>query len=101
MRSWLIQAMLTLSTIPILSFTKQFMDAAGNVFLSRVGKMLQVLGDQGRRAFQKEERTRRQSIADHQAIMDAMHNRDAKAVEIAMRQHMINVRNALKGASGV
>lgn len=84
-----------------IEFHKTFMDASGNAFLSRVGKMLQVLGDQGRRAFQKEEQTRRQSIADHQVIMEAMHNRDAKAVESAMRQHMINVRSALKGASGV
>ncbi len=84
-----------------IEFHKTFMDASGNAFLSRVGKMLQVLGDQGRRAFQKEEQTRRQSIADHQVIMEAMHNRDAKAVESAMRQHMINVRSALKGASGI
>lgn len=83
-----------------IEFHKTFLDASGNVFLSRVGKILQVLGDQGRRAFQKEEQTRRQSIRDHQIIMEAMHDRDTAAVEIAMRKHMINVRNALKGASG-
>jgi DNA-binding FadR family transcriptional regulator len=62
--------------------------------------MLQFLGDQGRRVLQKENQVRRQSIADHQAIMAALHARDAQAAEKAMRQHMINVRNALKEATG-
>lgn len=82
-------------------FHKTILDGSGNVFLSRVGKMLQVLGDQGRRAFQKEAQVRRQSILDHQGIMAALHNRDATAAEAAMRLHMINVRNALKGVTGV
>jgi GntR family transcriptional repressor for pyruvate dehydrogenase complex len=81
-------------------FHKTLLDASGNVFLSRVGKMLQFLGDQGRRVLQKENQVRRQSIADHQAIMAALHARDAQAAEKAMRQHMINVRNALKEATG-
>jgi DNA-binding FadR family transcriptional regulator len=32
--------------------------------------------------------------------MAALHARDAQAAEKAMRQHMINVRNALKEATG-
>lgn len=83
-----------------IEFHKTLIDASGNAFLSRVGKMLQVLGDQGRRAFQKEAQVRRQSIADHEAIMKAMHDRDPEAAKSAMRQHMINVRNALKGVTG-
>lgn len=82
-------------------FHKTLLGASGNVFLSRVGKMLQVLGDQGRRAFQKEKEVRRQSIADHQVIMEAMHARKSDAAKAAMRQHMIHVRNALKGTTGV
>lgn len=81
-------------------FHKTLLDASGNVFLSRIGKMLQVLGDQARRAFQKEVQVRHQSIADHQVIMAALHARDPNAAKIAMRQHMINVRNALKGVTG-
>jgi GntR family transcriptional repressor for pyruvate dehydrogenase complex len=83
-----------------IEFHKTLIDASGNALLSRVGKMLQVLGDQGRRAFQKEAQVRRQSIADHEAIMKAMHDRDPEAAKSAMRQHMINVRNALKGVTG-
>lgn len=81
-------------------FHKTILEASGNVFLSRIGKMLQVLGDQGRRAFQKEKQVRRQSIADHQVIMEAMLAHNSKAAREAMRQHMINVRNALKGITG-
>jgi len=83
-----------------IEFHKTLIDASGNALLSRVGKMLQVLGDQGRRAFQKEAQVRRQSIADHEAIMKAMHDRDPEAAKSAMRQHMINVRNALRGVTG-
>lgn len=81
-------------------FHKTLMEASGNAFLSRVGKMLQVLGDQGRKAFQKEAKVRHQSIADHKVIMEALHARDADAAKTAMCQHMINVRNALKGVTG-
>jgi GntR family transcriptional repressor for pyruvate dehydrogenase complex len=81
-------------------FHKTLLNASGNAFLSRVGKMLQVLGDQGRRAFQKEEQVRRQSIADHQVIMEAMHARNSQAAKLAMHEHMFNVRNALKGITG-
>lgn len=81
-------------------FHKMLLDASGNIFLTRVGKMLQVLGDQARRAFQKRENVRHRSIEDHKVIMAALHARDTAAAEAAMRQHMINVRNALKEVKG-
>lgn len=77
-------------------FHKMLLDASGNIFLTRVGKMFQVLGDQARRAFQKRAQIRHRSIEDHKAIMAALHARNAAATEAAMRQHMINVRNTLK-----
>ena len=81
-------------------FHKILLDASGNIFLTRVGRMLQVLGDQARRAFQKREQVRHRSIDDHRKILVALHGRDAAATEAAMRQHMINVRNALKEVQG-
>ena len=81
-------------------FHKMLLDASGNIFLTRVGKVLQVLGDQARREFQKREEIRHRSIEDHKAIMEGVHARDAAATEAAMRAHMINVRNALKEVKG-
>ena len=81
-------------------FHKMLLEASGNIFLTRVGKMLQVLGDQARRSFQKRAEIRHRSIEDHKAIMAGLHARDAAATEAAMRQHMINVRSALKEVKG-
>ncbi len=81
-------------------FHKTILDASGNAFLSRFGKMLQVLGDQGRKAFQKRRSIRAQSVLDHQAILAALTARDPDGAHRAMRQHMVNVRNALKEVTG-
>ena len=81
-------------------FHKAIVDASGNVFLSRIGKILHILGDQGRRLLQKKDRVRHQSISDHQKILSALRAHDAQTAEKAMRQHMINVRNALKEVTG-
>lgn len=81
-------------------FHKTILSASGNAFLSRIGKLLQVLGDQGRQAFQRRDSIRAQSVQDHVAIMQALVVRDAAAAERAMRQHMVNVRNALKEVTG-
>ncbi len=81
-------------------FHKTILEASGNDFLSRFGKLLQVLGDQGRQAFQKRMSIRRQSIEDHQVILAALEARDPVAAQRAMRQHMVNVRNALREVTG-
>lgn len=81
-------------------FHKTILEASGNDFLSRFGKLLQVLGDQGRQAFQKRLSIRQQSIADHQHILAALTAHDAAAAQRAMRQHMVNVRNALREVTG-
>jgi GntR family transcriptional regulator, transcriptional repressor for pyruvate dehydrogenase complex len=80
-------------------FHKTILDASGNAFLSRIGKLFQLLGDQGRKAFQKRKSIRLQSIEDHQVILVALQQRDPVASQKAMRQHMINVRNALREVS--
>ncbi|RZW05626.1 MAG: FadR family transcriptional regulator [Rhodobacteraceae bacterium] len=82
-------------------FHKILMDGADNVFLSRFGKMLQLLGDQSRRVFQKRKSVRLQSIEDHEAVFAALVDRDPQATYKAMRQHMVNVRNALREVTGV
>ncbi|NND20902.1 MAG: FadR family transcriptional regulator, partial [Silicimonas sp.] len=82
-------------------FHKILMDGADNVFLSRFGKMLQLLGDQSRRVFQKRKSVRLQSIEDHEAVFAALADRDPQATYKAMRQHMVNVRNALREVTGV
>jgi GntR family transcriptional regulator, transcriptional repressor for pyruvate dehydrogenase complex len=81
-------------------FHKTILSASGNAFLSRIGKLLQVLGDQGRQAFQRRASIREQSVQDHLAIMQALDVRDAVGAQRAMRQHMVNVRNALKEVTG-
>ena len=81
-------------------FHKTILEASGNDFLSRFGKLLQVLGDQGRQAFQKRKSIRQQSIEDHQVILAALQARDPVAAQRAMRQHMVNVRNALREVTG-
>jgi GntR family transcriptional regulator, transcriptional repressor for pyruvate dehydrogenase complex len=81
-------------------FHKLILEASGNAFLSRIGKLFQMLGDQGRKALQRRKSSRLQSIEDHQAIMVALAARDPAAAHKAMRQHMINVRNALREVSG-
>jgi GntR family transcriptional regulator, transcriptional repressor for pyruvate dehydrogenase complex len=81
-------------------FHKTILEASGNEFLGRFGKLLQVLGDQGRQAFQKRLSIRQQSIEDHQAIVAALQARDPAAAQRAMRQHMVNVRNALREVTG-
>jgi GntR family transcriptional repressor for pyruvate dehydrogenase complex len=81
-------------------FHKTILEASGNEFLGRFGKLLQVLGDQGRQAFQKRLSIRQQSIEDHQAIVAALQTRDPAAAQRAMRQHMVNVRNALREVTG-
>lgn len=81
-------------------FHKSILDASGNLFLSRIGKLLQVLGDQGRQAFQKRRGVRLQSIEDHEAILAAFQARDPDAAHRAMRAHMMNVRHALREVTG-
>jgi DNA-binding FadR family transcriptional regulator len=81
-------------------FHKSILDASGNLFLSRIGKLLQVLGDQGRQAFQKRRGVRLQSIEDHEAILSAFQARDPDAAHRAMRAHMMNVRHALREVTG-
>ncbi|MCX7889338.1 MAG: FadR family transcriptional regulator [Rhodobacteraceae bacterium] len=81
-------------------FHKTILEASGNLFLTRIGKLLQVLGDQGRQAFQKRRSIRAQSTEDHRVIMAALHARDPEAARRAMRQHMVNVRNALREVTG-
>lgn len=82
-------------------FHRILMDGSENVFLARFGKMLQLLGDQSRRAFQSRKSIRMQSVRDHAVILDAVSARDPDAASRAMRQHMVNVRNALMEITGV
>ncbi len=82
-------------------FHKILMDGSENVFLARFGKILQLLGDQSRRTLQKRKSIRQQSIRDHEAILTAVQDRDADAAAHSMRQHMVNVRNALREMTGV
>jgi DNA-binding FadR family transcriptional regulator len=83
-----------------IEFHKTILEASGNPFLSRIGRLLQVLGDQGRKAFQSRPAIRRRSIADHRAILTALAARDAAAAGAAMRAHMVHVRTALREVTG-
>jgi GntR family transcriptional regulator, transcriptional repressor for pyruvate dehydrogenase complex len=81
-------------------FHKIILEASGNPFLSRIGKLFQVLVDRWREAMLKRKSIRMQSIEDHKAILAALAARDPDAAERAMRQHMVNVRNALREVAG-
>ena len=81
-------------------FHKSILEASGNLFLSRMGKLLQVLGDQGRKAFQKRKGVRLRSIEDHRLILRAFEARDPEAAHRAMQDHMIHVRDALREVTG-
>ena len=81
-------------------FHKSILDASGNLFLSRIGKLLQVLGDQGRQAFQKRAGVRLRSIEDHRAILAAFQARDPDEAHRTMQAHMTNVRSALREVTG-
>ncbi len=79
---------------------KLILEASDNFFLTRIGRILQLLGDPARRAFQKRKSIRLQSIRDHEAILEALRSRDPEIAGRAMRQHMVNVRNALREVLG-
>lgn len=82
-------------------FHKTIVEASGNIFLARVGKLLLALGETGRREFQQRTATRLRSIEDHGVIVAALRARDIDAAQQAMRQHMVNVRSALREVKGV
>lgn len=81
-------------------FHKSILEASGNPLLTRFGKLLQVLGDQGRKAFQRRKAVRLRSIEDHRGILAAFEARDADAAQVAMRAHMVHVRDALREVTG-
>jgi DNA-binding FadR family transcriptional regulator len=83
-----------------IEFHKTILEASGNAFLSRIGKVLQVLGETGRKAFQARRDVRLRSIADHEAILAALGARDRAAAEAAMAAHMRHVRAALREVTG-
>ncbi|WMS43590.1 FadR/GntR family transcriptional regulator [Acuticoccus sp. MNP-M23] len=82
-------------------FHKTIVAASGNLFLARIGKLMQVLGETSRRSFLQHDMVRHQSIADHKTIMAALASRNADAAGAAMRQHMINVRKGYRETVGV
>ena len=77
-------------------FHKAILEASGNAFLSRMGRVLQALGEEARRSFQRERTVRERSILDHRAVVRALAARDGDAAHEAMAVHMRNVRAALK-----
>ena len=84
-----------------IEFHKIIVEAAGNIFLERVGKLLLALGEPGRREFQEKTAIRVRSIDDHARIVAALRARDCAAAQEAARRHMVNVRGALREVKGV
>lgn len=82
-------------------FHKVIVGASGNLFLSRVGRLLQVLGETSRRAFLRRRAIRVQSIEDHTVILAALRAREEEAAADAMRRHMLNVREGWRQMTGV
>lgn len=65
--------------------------AAGNPFLERVARSLNVLGMEYRRIATQSSAVLRQSVVDHQAIVAALAARDPDAAARAMTGHMKNI----------
>ncbi len=82
-------------------FHKTIAEASDNTFLARIAKLLQALGETGRREFLQRTEIRMRSVEDHGVIVTALRARDVAATQHAMRQHMVNVRSALREVKGV
>jgi GntR family transcriptional repressor for pyruvate dehydrogenase complex len=70
--------------------------AAHNQIIARFMASLTRLGTASRRRTGTLPGVRRQSLQDHQAIVDALLRRDAAAAADIMRQHLENIQNSLR-----
>jgi len=73
--------------------------AARNPIIARMLDSLTRLGMASRRRTVNLPGVRQQSIRDHQAIVEALHRRDAPAAAASMRQHVETIMNSLREAS--
>ncbi len=72
-------------------FHQLIWDAAGNVFLKRIGASLNVIGLEFRRMASETPGVLRQSFRDHRALLAALRNRDPDAAAEMAAKHQQNV----------
>lgn len=77
-----------------MAFHQLIFGACGNPILGRIATSLYVLGMEYRRLAWKRPRVLQHSIADHEAILQALMLHDADAAGAAMAQHMRNVHRS-------
>lgn len=77
-----------------LDFHRTIFTAAGNSFLTRVAKSLQVLGQASREITAYIPGVLERSLEDHQRIYNALKRRDADQASAAMKLHLCHVRDA-------
>src|SRR5579863_1292888 len=83
-----------------LEFHRTIMESTDNPFLVRVSHSLYVLGMEYRRVASEIPGVLRQSLADHEEIVEAFARRDPDAAEKAMVTHMRNVHRSTVDAMG-
>lgn len=77
-----------------LEFHEIIFAAAGNSFLSRVAKSLQVLGKASREVTAYLPGVLERSVDDHRHIYNALRKHDADQASAAMKMHLCHVRDA-------
>ncbi len=81
-----------------LEFHRTISESTGNPFLVRTSSGLYVLGMEYRRIASETPGVLRQSLADHELIVEALAARDPDAAAVAMEVHMRNVRQSTADA---
>jgi DNA-binding FadR family transcriptional regulator len=73
------------------AFHKRISDVAGNAFLARIAAALNVIGMEFRETASETPSVIRQSLADHERVIQAMRKHDGAAADDAMQEHMRHV----------
>jgi GntR family transcriptional regulator, transcriptional repressor for pyruvate dehydrogenase complex len=81
-----------------LKFHTIIMEATGNSFIVRTSSALYLLGMEYRRIASETPGVLKQSLADHEVIVEALERRDGEAAAQAVEQHLRNVHRSTADA---
>jgi len=80
-------------------FHEAIIEACDNPFLQSIAGSLYLLGKKSRSITSRIPATLERSLQDHRAILAALNARDPQGAAEAMRAHLVQVRNAYRGAA--
>lgn len=80
-------------------FHEAIIEACNNPFLQSIAGSLYMLGKKSRTITSRIPATLERSLHDHREILDALKARDPQKASAAMRNHLIHVRDAYRGAA--